>query len=117
MLPPTSLVSLFRSKLIRYEKEHGGAIAKLRVTENKQNRLESEIEVTQKRAKELHRQNRSLQDEQRELELDIKVSVDAQLEHFIYFLGNATRTRSNRRTTRTKRNIGTSNCKVSIYSL
>lgn len=46
----------------------------MRVTENKQNRLESEIEVTQKRAKELHRQNRSLQDEQRELELDIKVS-------------------------------------------
>ena len=43
--------------------------------ENKQNRIESEIEITQKRAKELLRQNRTLQDEQRELELDIKVSI------------------------------------------
>ena len=43
--------------------------------ENKQNRIESEIEITQKRAKELLRQNRTLQDEQRELELDIKVST------------------------------------------
>ena len=64
-----------RSKLIRYEKEHGGAIGKLRVAENRQNLLEGEIEVTQKRAKELLRQNRTLQDEQREVELDIKVLI------------------------------------------
>lgn len=47
--------------------------------ENKQNRIESEIEITQKRAKELLRQNRTLQDEQRELELDIKVSISTKL--------------------------------------
>merc|ERR1712157_8957 len=61
-----------RSKLVHYEKEHGGAVTKLRETENKQNYVESEIETMQKRAKELLKENRILQDEQRELELDIK---------------------------------------------
>ena len=58
---------------MHYEKEHGGAVAKLRETEHKQNYVEGEIETMQKRAKELLKENRILQDEQRELELDIKV--------------------------------------------
>ena len=70
--------------------------------------------MTQKRAKELLRQNRALQDEQREVELDIKVENVVYFKIFNNTTGNATRAGSHRGPIGAKGKLAPRHCQVLI---